>query len=86
MTMLICALSLAHLPTVLASALLPFLDMELLLEAAQTLVLLEWSIVVCTLEECTMSGLAGGFGIGILTAAVVQLVYGAVDSVRILRC
>lgn len=63
-----------------------FLGIELMIEAvwesAQTLVLLEYLVVIGTLLACTFAGFAPGFGIGIATAAVVYLAYGVVDSVR----
>jgi MFS superfamily sulfate permease-like transporter len=81
------SLLLPYVPTVLASALVLFLGMELLLEAvwesAQTLVLLEWGVVMATLLACTFLGFAEGFGVGIGAAAVVYLVYGLVDSVGV---
>ncbi|KAK0448347.1 sulfate transporter family-domain-containing protein [Desarmillaria tabescens] len=77
-------LLLPYVPTVLASALVLFLGIELLLEAvwesAKTLVWLEWSIVVGTLMACTFLGFAEGFGVGIGAAIVVYFVYGVVDS------
>jgi len=89
-TMLTCvlfftsSLLLPYVPTVLASGLVLFLGMELILEAvwesAQTLVFLEWGVVVCTLLACTFFGFAEGFAVGIGTAAIVYLVYGALDS------
>lgn len=92
-TMLTCvlfftsSLLLPYVPTVLASALVLFLGIELLLEAvwesAQTLVLLEWGVVMVTLFACTFLGFAEGFGVGIGTATAVYLVYGVVDSVRV---
>jgi len=94
-TMLTCvlfftsSLLLPYVPTVLASGLVLFLGMELILEAvwesAQTLVFLEWGVVVCTLLACTFFGFAEGFAVGIGTAAIVYLVYGALDSVCISR-
>ncbi|KAF9467786.1 sulfate transporter family-domain-containing protein [Collybia nuda] len=78
------SLLLPYVPTVLASALVLFLGIELLLEAvwesAQTLVLLEWGVVMTTLFACTFLGFAEGFGVGIGTATAVYLVYGVVDS------
>ncbi|PBK77738.1 hypothetical protein ARMSODRAFT_6448 [Armillaria solidipes] len=77
-------LLLPYVPTVLASALVLFLGIELLLEAvwesAKTLVWLEWSIVVGTLVACTFLGFAEGFGVGIGAAIIVYFVYGVVDS------
>ncbi|KAK0240515.1 hypothetical protein EDD85DRAFT_999814 [Armillaria nabsnona] len=77
-------LLLPYVPTVLASALVLFLGIELLLEAvwesAKTLVWLEWSIVVGTLMACTFLGFAEGFGVGIGAAILVYFVYGVVDS------
>ncbi len=73
----------------LASALVLFLGIELLLEAvwesAKTLLWLEWSIVVGTLMACTFLGFAEGFGVGIGAAIVVYFVYGVVDSVSFLK-
>ncbi len=73
----------------LASALVLFLGIELLLEAvwksAKTLLWLEWSIVVGTLMACTFLGFAEGFGVGIGAAIVVYFVYGVVDSVSLLK-
>ncbi|KDQ59289.1 hypothetical protein JAAARDRAFT_57211 [Jaapia argillacea MUCL 33604] len=78
------SLLLPYVPTVLASALVLFLGIELLSEAvweaAKTLVLLEWSVVMATLLACTFLGFAEGFGVGIATATVVYLAYGVVDS------
>ncbi|KAK0197494.1 hypothetical protein F5146DRAFT_1130353 [Armillaria mellea] len=77
-------LLLPYVPTVLASALVLFLGIELLLEAiwesAKMLVWLEWSIVVVTLLACTFLGFAEGFGVGVEAAIVVYFVYGVVDS------
>jgi hypothetical protein len=84
------SLLLPYVPTILASALVLFLGMELLLEAvwesARTLVLLEWSIVMATLLACTFLGFGEGFAVGIGAATVVYLVYGVVDSVSHSRC
>ncbi|PBK96451.1 hypothetical protein ARMGADRAFT_696861 [Armillaria gallica] len=83
-------LLLPYVPTMLASALVLFLGIELLLEAvwesAKTLLWLEWSIVVGTLMACTFLGFAEGFGVGIGAAIVVYFVYGVVDSrARVMR-
>ncbi|KAF9444033.1 hypothetical protein P691DRAFT_807989 [Macrolepiota fuliginosa MF-IS2] len=81
---LTASLLLPYVPTVLASALVLFLGIELMLEAvwesAQSLILLEWCIVIGTLLSCTFLGFAEGFGVGIGAAAVVYLVFGVVDS------
>lgn len=81
---LTASLLLPYVPTVLASALVLFLGIELMLEAvwesAQSLILLEWCIVIGTLMSCTFIGFAEGFGVGIGAAAVVYLVFGVVDS------
>jgi len=83
---LTASLLLPYVPTVLASALVLFLGIELMLEAvwesAQSLILLEWCIVIGTLMSCTFIGFAEGFGVGIGAAAVVYLAFGVVDSVR----
>jgi len=81
------SLLLPYVPAVLASAMVLFIGMELLLEAvwesSQTFVFLEWCIVMSTLLASTLLGFAEGFGIGIGTAAVVYLIYGVVDSVGV---
>jgi len=83
---LTASLLLPYVPTVLASALVLFLGIELMLEAvwesAQSLILLEWCIVIGTLMSCTFIGFAEGFGVGIGAAAVVYLAFGVVDSVQ----
>lgn len=80
-------LLLPYIPTVLASALVLFLGIELFLEAvwesAKTLAWLEWGISVGTLLACTFLGFAEGFGVGIGAATVVYLAYGVIDSVSI---
>jgi SulP family sulfate permease len=82
----ISGMLLPHVPTILASALVLFLGMELFLEAtweaSKTLASMEYVVVVSTTAACTLLGFAEGFGIGIGAATVVYLMYGAIDSVR----
>lgn len=73
-------------PTILASALVLFLGIELFLEAiweaSKTLAWMEYIVVLATLGACTFLGFAEGFGVGIGAAAAVYLMYGVIDSVR----
>lgn len=82
----ISGMLLPHVPSILASALVLFLGMELFLEAtweaSKTLASMEYVVVVSTTVACTLLGFAEGFGIGIGAATVVYLMYGAIDSVR----
>ncbi|KAJ7159018.1 sulfate transporter family-domain-containing protein [Mycena crocata] len=78
------SLLLPYVPTILASALVLFIGIELFLEAmweaSKTLTGMEYAIVVGTLAGCTFLGFAEGFGIGIGAATVVYLLYGVIDS------
>ncbi|KAJ7118124.1 hypothetical protein C8R44DRAFT_923357 [Mycena epipterygia] len=80
----ISGLLLPHVPTILASALVLFLGMELFLEAtweaSKTLAWMEYAVVMGTLAACTFLGFAEGFGVGIGAAMVVYLMYGVIDS------
>ncbi|KAL9599858.1 MAG: hypothetical protein Q9219_003552 [cf. Caloplaca sp. 3 TL-2023] len=75
---------LPYVPTILASALVLFLGIELTLEAvwesAKTLVLVEWLVVMATLLACTFLGYAPGFGVGVAAAATAYLLWGVVDT------
>ncbi|KAJ7612256.1 sulfate transporter family-domain-containing protein [Roridomyces roridus] len=75
---------LPYVPTILASAMVLFLGIELFLEAAweasKTLSAMEWAVVMATLIACTFLGFAEGFGVGIGAATVVYLAYGVIDS------
>ncbi|KAJ7743611.1 hypothetical protein B0H16DRAFT_1322642 [Mycena metata] len=75
---------LPYIPTILASALVLFLGIELFLgaiwETSASLAPLEWAVVIGTLAACTFLGFAEGFGIGIGAATVVYLMYGVIDS------
>ncbi|KAK7464495.1 hypothetical protein VKT23_006664 [Stygiomarasmius scandens] len=77
-------LLLPYVPTILASALVLFLGVELTLEAmwesAKTLLFMEYAVVVGTLFACTFIGFAEGFGVGIGAAAAIYFVYGVVDT------
>ncbi|KAJ7788666.1 hypothetical protein B0H14DRAFT_3576160 [Mycena olivaceomarginata] len=78
----LCAgLFLLYVPTILASALVMFLGIELFLEAiwetSKTLAWMEYVIVLATLGTCTFLGFAEGFGVEIGAAAVVYLTYGS---------
>ncbi|KAJ7277636.1 hypothetical protein C8J57DRAFT_1713361 [Mycena rebaudengoi] len=77
-------LLLPFVPTILASALVLFLGIELFLEAmwesSKTLSWMEYLVVVGTLAACTFLGFAEGFGVGIGAATVVYLLYGVIDS------
>ncbi|KAJ7096991.1 sulfate transporter family-domain-containing protein [Mycena crocata] len=78
------SLLLPYVPTILASALVLFIGIELFLEAmweaSKTLTGMEYAVVVGTLAGCTFLGFAEGFGIGIGAATVVYLLYGVIDS------
>ncbi|KAF7374161.1 Sulfate transporter [Mycena sanguinolenta] len=83
--LIICSgLLLPYVPTILASALVLFLGIELFLEAiweaSKTLSWMEYAIVLATLTACTFLGFAEGFGVGIGAAAAVYLMYGVIDS------
>ncbi|KAJ7073609.1 sulfate transporter family-domain-containing protein [Mycena amicta] len=83
-------LILPYIPTILASALVLFIGIELFLEAvweaAKTLAWMEYAIVLGTLASCTALGFAEGFGVGIGAAAGVYLLYGVIDSpARVMR-
>ncbi|KAK7007950.1 hypothetical protein R3P38DRAFT_3593018 [Favolaschia claudopus] len=75
---------LPYVPTILASALILFIGIELFLEAiweaSKTLAWMEYAIVLGTLAACTFLGFAEGFGVGIGAAGAVYLVYGVIDS------
>ncbi|KAJ7347203.1 sulfate transporter family-domain-containing protein [Mycena albidolilacea] len=77
-------LLLPYVPTILASALVLFLGIELFLEAiweaSKTLAWMEYIVVLATLGACTFLGFAEGFGVGIGAAAAVYLMYGVIDS------
>ncbi|KAF8149668.1 hypothetical protein K438DRAFT_444887 [Mycena galopus ATCC 62051] len=72
-----------YVPTILASALVLFFGIVLLLEAIwaafKTLALMEYAVVLGTLAG-TFLGFAEGFGVGISAAAAVYLMYGLIDS------
>lgn len=76
-----------YIPTVLASTLVIFLGVELILgavwESAKTLQLTEWLVVMVTLIACSFLGFAIGFGVGIGAAIVAYLFWGIVDMVGI---
>ncbi|KAF8207343.1 sulfate transporter family-domain-containing protein [Mycena galopus ATCC 62051] len=81
----LCAGSLLpYIPTILASAMVLFLGIELFLgatwEASGSLTAMELAVAIGTLVACTFLGFAEGFGVGIGVAAVVYLMYGFVDS------
>ncbi|KAF7374121.1 Sulfate transporter [Mycena sanguinolenta] len=83
--LIVCSgLLLPYVPTILASALVLFLGIELFLEAiweaSKTLSWMEYAIVLATLAACTFLGFAEGFGVGIGAAAAVYLMYGVIDS------
>ncbi|KAJ7066215.1 hypothetical protein C8F01DRAFT_1346317 [Mycena amicta] len=97
---LVCILSVAifftaglilpYIPTILASVLVLFIGIQLILdavwEAAKTLAWMEYAIVLGTLASCTALGFAEGFGVGIAAAAGVYLMYGVIDSpARVMR-
>ena len=94
MTLLTCALFfissylLPYVPTILASALVLFLGIELTLEAvwesAKTLSFTEYMVVIVTLMACTFLGFAPGFGVGIGAAILIYLCWGIVDTVCLL--
>lgn len=73
-------------PTVLASALVLFLGIELSLEAlwegAKTMLPTEYFVAIVTLVACTFAGFAEGFGIGLGTALGVYLLWRSVDAGR----
>ncbi|KAJ7486358.1 sulfate transporter family-domain-containing protein [Mycena galericulata] len=81
---LVAGLLLPYVPTILASALVLFIGVELFLEAtweaSKTLAGMEYAIVLATLTACTFLGFAEGFGVGIGAATVVYLLYGVIDS------
>ncbi|KAF9814401.1 hypothetical protein IEO21_05135 [Rhodonia placenta] len=81
---LVSSLILPYIPTLLASALVLFLGIELMTEAVwestKALLWCEWSIVIGTLLACTFLGFAPGFGVGIALAMVVHLGWGVFDS------
>ncbi|KAJ7501842.1 hypothetical protein B0H11DRAFT_2275042 [Mycena galericulata] len=81
---LVAGLLLPYVPTILASALVLFIGVELFLEAtweaSKTLAGMEYAIVLATLIACTFLGFAEGFGVGIGAATVVYLLYGVIDS------
>lgn len=87
---LVASLLLPYVPTVLASALVLFLGIELTLEAvwesAKTMLHAEFFVVIATLIACTFLGFAPGFGVGIAAAAVVYMIWGVVDSVSMASC
>ena len=76
---------LLYIPTILASALVLFLGIELTLEAvwesAKDLIWTEWLVVMATLLACTFIGFAPGVGVGIAAAIVVYTGWGCWDLV-----
>ncbi|KAJ7849763.1 hypothetical protein B0H13DRAFT_1644882 [Mycena leptocephala] len=81
---LVSSLLLPFVPTLLASALVLFLGIELTLEAvwesAKTLLWCEWAVVMGTLFACCFLGFAQGFGVGVGLAVVVHVGWGTLDS------
>lgn len=81
----VSSLLLPYIPTILASALVLFLGIELTLEAiwesTKTLLWTEWIVVITTLVACTSLGFAPGVGVGIGAAIVVYLFWGIADNV-----
>ena len=76
---------LPYVPTILASTLVLFLGIELLIEAlwesTKTLLWCEWAVVMGTLVACTFVGFAPGFGIGIALAMIMHMGWSVLDSV-----
>ncbi|KAJ7340708.1 hypothetical protein DFH08DRAFT_875060 [Mycena albidolilacea] len=81
---LVSSLLLPFVPTLLASALVLFLGIELTSEAvwesAKTLLWCEWAVVMGTLFACSFLGFAQGFGVGVGIAVVVHVGWGTLDS------
>lgn len=81
----VCSLILPYIPTILASTLVLFLGIELMIEAlwdtTKTLLWCEWAIVMGTLVACTFLGFAPGFGVGIALAMILHLGWSTLDSV-----
>ena len=85
----VSSLILPYVPTILASTLVLFLGLELMIESlwesAKTLIWSEWGIVVGTLLACTFLGFAPGFGVGIALAILMYVILAAKDSVSTQR-
>ena len=85
---LVASKLLPYIPTILASALVLFLGIELTLEAVwestKTLLPSEYGVVLTTLITCTFVGFAPGFGIGLAAACIVYLLWRVVGMVGIL--
>lgn len=85
----VSSLILPYVPTILASTLVLFLGLELMIESlwesAKTLIWSEWGIVVGTLLACTFLGFAPGFGVGIALAILVYVMLAAKDTVSTRR-
>lgn len=79
------SLIIPYVPTVLASALVLFLGIELTLEAVwestKCLQLTEWLVVMITLITCTFLGFAIGFGAGVGSAILIYFVWNTIDTV-----
>ncbi|KAL8654946.1 MAG: hypothetical protein Q9210_001189 [Variospora velana] len=80
----ISSIVLPYVPTVLASTLVLFLGIELIMEAVwestKSLPLAEWVVVMTTLIACIFLGYAPGFGVGVAAAALIYLLFGVVDT------
>ena len=85
----VSSLILPYVPTILASTLVLFLGLELMIESlwesAKTLTWSEWGIVVGTLLACTFLGFAPGFGVGIGLAILMYVMLAAKDTVSTQR-
>ena len=83
------SLILPYVPTILASTLVLFLGLELMIESlwesAKTLIWSEWGTVAGTLLACTFLGFAPGFGVGIALAILMYVMLAAKDTVSMRR-
>ena len=83
----VSSLLLPYIPTILASAPVLFVAIELMIDAlwdsAKVLIWCEWAVVLGTLLTCTFLGFAPGFGVGIGLAVLVQFGWSVYDSVSI---
>lgn len=81
----VSSLILPYIPTVLASTLVLFLGIELMIEAlwdiTKTLLWCEWVVVMGMLVACTFIVFTPGFGVGIALAMILHLGWSAFDSV-----
>ena len=88
----VSSLILPYVPTIIASILVLFLGLELMIDAlwdsTKRMTWYEWTIMFGTFLACTFLGFAPGFGLGLGLAIVAQfilMVFDSVSGVRIIQ-